>query len=78
MDNTTAWLQAAASEEASAIRARSDSPGPDSQGPVSATAVLNRAYMHLLHWDPRDLKFPEVSHSLQSYITTPFICVMFY
>ncbi|XP_026161754.1 T-complex protein 11-like protein 1 [Mastacembelus armatus] len=59
LDNTTAWLQAAASEEASAVRAQSDSPSPDSQGPVSATAVLNRAYMRLLHWDPQDQKYPE-------------------
>ncbi|XP_022617114.1 T-complex protein 11-like protein 1 [Seriola dumerili] len=59
LDNTTAWLQTAALEEASAIRARSDSPGPDSRGPVSATAVLNRAYMRLLHWEPQDQKYPE-------------------
>nr|CBN80715.1 TCP11 [Dicentrarchus labrax] len=55
LDKTTAWLQAAMSEEASAIRA----PSPDSQGPISATAVLNRAYMHLLHWDSQDQKYPE-------------------
>ncbi|XP_039972141.1 T-complex protein 11-like protein 2 [Xiphias gladius] len=59
LDNTTAWLKAAASEEASAIGARSDSPSPDSRGPVSATAVLNRAYVRLLHWDPQDHKYPE-------------------
>nr|XP_020447230.1 T-complex protein 11-like protein 2 isoform X2 [Monopterus albus] len=59
LDNTAAWLQAAASKEASAIQAQSDSPCPDSQGPVSATAVLNRAYMSLLHWDPQDQKYPE-------------------
>ena len=69
LDNTTAWLQAAASEEASAIRARSESSSPDSQGPVSATAVLNRAYMRLLHWDPQDQKYPEVSCRMQNYIT---------
>ncbi|KAI3369812.1 hypothetical protein L3Q82_024641 [Scortum barcoo] len=61
LDNTTAWLQAAASEEASAIRARSESPGPDSRGPVSATAILNRAYMRLLRWDPEDQKYPETA-----------------
>ncbi|XP_026205107.1 T-complex protein 11-like protein 2 [Anabas testudineus] len=59
LDNTTTWLQAAALEEASAIRAQSDSPSPDSQSPVSATAVLNRAYMRLLHWDPQNQKYPE-------------------
>lgn len=61
LDNTTAWLQAAASEEASAIRAQSGSPGPDSPAPVSATAVLNRAYMRLLRWDPQDQKYPETA-----------------
>lgn len=69
LDNTTAWLQAAASEEASAIRDRSESPSPDSRGPVSATAVLNRAYMRLLRWDPQDQKYPEVSSSRQNYLT---------
>ncbi|XP_040889045.1 T-complex protein 11-like protein 1 [Toxotes jaculatrix] len=59
LDNTTAWLKAAASEEASALRARSDSPSPDSPGAV--TAVLNRAYMRLLHWDPQDQKYPETA-----------------
>ncbi|XP_067359594.1 T-complex protein 11-like protein 2 isoform X2 [Channa argus] len=59
LDNTTAWLQAATSQEALAVRAQPDSPSPDSQGPVSATAVLNRAYMRLLHWDPQDQKYPE-------------------
>lgn len=80
LDNTTAWLQAAASEEASAVTAQSDSPSPDSRGPVSATAVLNRAYMRLLHWDPQDQKYPEVRSCLQNYITsTPaFIWVIFY
>ncbi|XP_071351284.1 T-complex protein 11-like protein 2 [Trachinotus anak] len=61
LDNTTAWLKTAVLEEASAIRAQSDSdsPSPDSQGPISATAVLNRAYMRLLHWEPQDQKYPE-------------------
>ncbi|KAM4588270.1 T-complex protein 11 homolog [Odontesthes bonariensis] len=59
LDNTGAWLQAAASEEASAFRAQSDSPGPDSRGPVSATAVLNRAYARLLRWDQQDETYPE-------------------
>uniref|UniRef100_A0A3Q1FY72 T-complex protein 11-like protein 1 n=1 Tax=Acanthochromis polyacanthus TaxID=80966 RepID=A0A3Q1FY72_9TELE len=59
LDNTAAWLQAAMSEEASAFTVQSDSSGPDSRGPLSATAVLNRAYMHLLHWDPQDQKYPE-------------------
>ncbi|XP_034726460.1 T-complex protein 11-like protein 2 [Etheostoma cragini] len=54
LDDTTAWLQAAASEEASAATARSDSPSPD-----SPTAVLNRAYMSLLHWDVHSQKYPE-------------------
>lgn len=72
LDNTAAWLRAAASEEASAVRARSESPSPDSRGPVSATAVLNRAYMRLLYWDPQDQKYPEVSCRLQNYITLHF------
>ncbi|XP_032368352.1 T-complex protein 11-like protein 2 [Etheostoma spectabile] len=54
LDETTAWLQAAASEEAAAATARSDSPSPD-----SPTAVLNRAYMSLLHWDVHSQKYPE-------------------
>ncbi|XP_072237780.1 T-complex protein 11-like protein 2 [Leuresthes tenuis] len=58
LDYTTAWLQAAASEEASAFTAQSDCPGPDSRG-LSATAVLNRAYARLLRWDPQDEKYPE-------------------
>ncbi|XP_045932449.1 T-complex protein 11-like protein 2 isoform X2 [Micropterus dolomieu] len=61
LDNTTAWLQAAASEEESASRAQSESPSPDSRGPVSANAVLNRAYMRLLFWDPQDQKYPETA-----------------
>lgn len=72
LDNTTTWLQAAASEEAPAVRAQSDSPSPDSQSPVSAIAVLNRAYIRLLHCDPQDQKYPEVSHSLQNDIASPF------
>lgn len=59
LNNTTVWLQTAASQEASAMRAQSDSPSPDSQGPISATAILNRAYVRLLHWDPQDQKYPE-------------------
>ncbi|XP_068561500.1 T-complex protein 11-like protein 1 [Cebidichthys violaceus] len=59
LDDTTAWLQAVASEEAAAIRARPESSCPDSRGPVSATAVLDRAYMRLLQWDPQDQKYPE-------------------
>ncbi|TMS19596.1 T-complex protein 11-like protein 1 [Larimichthys crocea] len=59
LDNTTAWLQAAASEEVAAVTARSESSSPDSRGPVSATAVLNRAYMSLLRWEPQDQKYPE-------------------
>uniref|UniRef100_A0A8D3A5L9 T-complex protein 11-like protein 1 n=1 Tax=Scophthalmus maximus TaxID=52904 RepID=A0A8D3A5L9_SCOMX len=59
LDNTTVWLQAAASEEASAGRAQSVSPGPDGRCPVSVAAVLNRAYMRLLRWDPRDQTYPE-------------------
>ncbi|XP_008277771.1 T-complex protein 11-like protein 1 [Stegastes partitus] len=59
LDDTTVWLQAAVSEEVSAFAAQSDSSGSDSQGPLSATAVLNRAYMRLLHWDPQDQKYPE-------------------
>ncbi|KAM6947710.1 T-complex protein 11-like protein 2 [Lycodopsis pacificus] len=54
LDHTTAWLQAVASEEAVAVGAR-----PESSSPVSATAVLDRAYMRLLHWDPQDRKYPE-------------------
>lgn len=61
LHNTTAWLQAAASEEESASRAQSESLSPDSRGPVSANAVLNRAYMSLLFWDPQDQKYPETA-----------------
>uniref|UniRef100_A0A2I4BB84 T-complex protein 11-like protein 1 n=1 Tax=Austrofundulus limnaeus TaxID=52670 RepID=A0A2I4BB84_AUSLI len=57
LDNTAAWLKAAASEELSA--ARLDSPGPDSRGLLRPTAVLNRAFMRLLRWDPQDQKYPE-------------------
>ncbi|XP_029989550.1 T-complex protein 11-like protein 1 [Sphaeramia orbicularis] len=57
LDNTSAWLQAAASEEASAVSAGSEAP--DSRSPVSATAVLNRAYIRLLHWSPQEQKYPE-------------------
>lgn len=49
LDNTAVWLRAAASEELSAV----------SSSPVSAMAVLNRAYMHLLCWRPLDQKYPE-------------------
>lgn len=49
LDNTVAWLRAAASEELSAVNC----------SPVSAMAVLNRAYMHLLRWRPLDQKYPE-------------------
>uniref|UniRef100_A0A3P9PBR9 T-complex 11 n=1 Tax=Poecilia reticulata TaxID=8081 RepID=A0A3P9PBR9_POERE len=59
LDNTAAWLVAAASEEAAALPAHCDSPGPDSRALPSATAILNRAYMHLLHWDPHGQKYPE-------------------
>ncbi|XP_034540944.1 T-complex protein 11-like protein 1 [Notolabrus celidotus] len=59
LDFTSAWLEAAASEEALAARAQSDSP--DSRGPVSPAAVLNRAYMRLLHWDPQDQKYPKTA-----------------
>ncbi|GAA6216820.1 T-complex protein 11-like protein 2 [Lates japonicus] len=59
LDNTTAWLKAAVSEEAAAAGAPPDPSSPDSRGSVSATAVLNRAYIRLLHWDPQDQKYPE-------------------
>uniref|UniRef100_A0A3Q3WXL2 T-complex 11, testis-specific-like 2 n=1 Tax=Mola mola TaxID=94237 RepID=A0A3Q3WXL2_MOLML len=72
LDNTTAWLQAAASEEASAVSARS--PSPDSIGPVSTSAILNRAYIRLLHWDPQDHRYPEVSCSRQNYLTLHSYC----
>ncbi|KAJ0068630.1 hypothetical protein NL108_010294 [Boleophthalmus pectinirostris] len=49
LDNTVAWLHAAASEEMSSVRS----------GPVSVMSVLNRAYMHLLRWSPLDQKYPE-------------------
>uniref|UniRef100_A0A665TGK6 T-complex 11, testis-specific-like 1 n=1 Tax=Echeneis naucrates TaxID=173247 RepID=A0A665TGK6_ECHNA len=39
--------------------ARPDSPSIDSQDAVSATTVLHRAYIHLLHWDLQDQKYPE-------------------
>lgn len=55
LDDTTAWLQAAASEEAS----QSDSCSANGRRPLSAIAVLNRAYMRLLRWDPQDQKYPE-------------------
>ncbi|KAM9813224.1 T-complex protein 11-like protein 2 [Neosynchiropus ocellatus] len=51
LDWTWSWLEAAASDEASAHS--SSSPPP------SATAILNRAYMRLLTWDPLDQKYPE-------------------
>ncbi|XP_041835472.1 T-complex protein 11-like protein 1 [Melanotaenia boesemani] len=57
LDKTTAWLQAAASEEA--IGHQAGSPASDRRVLLSATAVLNRAYMRLLHWDPQDQKYPE-------------------
>lgn len=69
LDDTTAWLQAAASEEVSSLRDGSESASPDSQVPISAMAVLNRAYMRLLRWDPQDQKYPEVSCSQQNYAT---------
>uniref|UniRef100_A0A3Q2PQD6 T-complex 11 n=2 Tax=Fundulus heteroclitus TaxID=8078 RepID=A0A3Q2PQD6_FUNHE len=59
LDNTAAWLQAAAAEEAAALRAQRDAPGPDSRALPSATAILHRAYTRLLHWDPQDPKYPE-------------------
>ncbi|KAG7242352.1 hypothetical protein INR49_023522 [Caranx melampygus] len=59
LDNTTAWLKVAVEEE-SAIAARSGSSSPDSRGPVSATAVLNQAYMRLLRWDPQDRNIPRL------------------
>ncbi|XP_068172202.1 T-complex protein 11-like protein 1 [Antennarius striatus] len=49
LDNTKLWLQAAASEEKLSVK----------DSPVSATAVLNRAYMHLLSWDQQDHMYPE-------------------
>jgi len=58
LDHTAAWLQVAAAEEAAAAGARSESSCPD----VSATAVLDRAFMRLLRWDPQDRKYPEVSN----------------
>ncbi|KAM3878549.1 T-complex protein 11-like protein 1 [Diretmus argenteus] len=64
LDNTTAWLQAAALGTASVVTPPSgesgpESSGPDSHRPVSPTAVLNQAYMRLLRWDPQDPKYPE-------------------
>ncbi|XP_037535248.1 T-complex protein 11-like protein 2 [Nematolebias whitei] len=59
LNNTAAWLQAAASEEMSVFRAWPDSPGPDSRGLLRPTAVLNWAFMRLLCWDPQDQKYPE-------------------
>lgn len=61
LDCTTAWLEAAFSEEAAAATPKSECPGPDSRGPVSTTAILNRAYMSLLDWDPQNKQYPEVS-----------------
>lgn len=59
LDNTAAWLQDAVSKEALALRAQRDSPGPDSRALLSASAILNRAYIRLLHWDTQDQKYPE-------------------
>ncbi|XP_038126492.1 T-complex protein 11-like protein 1 [Cyprinodon tularosa] len=59
LDNTAAWLQAAASEEAATLQDQCNSPGSDRPALPSATAILNRAYMRLLHWDPQDQKYPE-------------------
>uniref|UniRef100_A0A3P9HGZ4 T-complex 11 n=1 Tax=Oryzias latipes TaxID=8090 RepID=A0A3P9HGZ4_ORYLA len=59
LENTTAWLTAAASEEASAFTAPPECPVTDIQGLLSPTGVLNRAYMRLLRWDPQEQKYPE-------------------
>lgn len=59
LDNTTVWLQAAASQESSTRGAVSGSPSAPGSGPLSASAVLNKAYMRLLHWDAQDQKYPE-------------------
>ncbi|KAJ3602088.1 hypothetical protein NHX12_029848 [Muraenolepis orangiensis] len=49
MDNTVAWLQMAAKEQQAAV------PGPV----ICPSAVLNRAYIGLLRWDPQDHRYPE-------------------
>ncbi|KAG7493657.1 hypothetical protein JOB18_014142 [Solea senegalensis] len=61
LDKTTAWLEGAVAEEASVIRAQCDSSAPESRGLVSATAVLNRAYMRLINCDPQDENYPETA-----------------
>lgn len=55
LDNTTAWLEAAASE----VRSQDGPPSPGGQVLISATSTLNRAYLRLLCWDPQNQKYPE-------------------
>ncbi|KAM6980870.1 T-complex protein 11-like protein 2 [Aplochiton taeniatus] len=59
LDSTACWLQMAAQEEASSASPHSEAPMSLSHGPVSPTAVLNRAYLSLLHWDPQGDNYPE-------------------
>ncbi|XP_067117213.1 T-complex protein 11-like protein 1 isoform X2 [Osmerus mordax] len=62
LDRTTAWLRGAAQEFVSNSSSGPEgvSPPPDgAPGPVSPTAVLNRACLNLLHWDPQDHNYPE-------------------
>ncbi|XP_036387578.1 T-complex protein 11-like protein 2 [Megalops cyprinoides] len=68
LDNTTAWLQGAVLEAATA-GSSTESPEqgvtpptggfPRSPGPISPSAALNRAYLRLLTWDPDSQLYPE-------------------
>ncbi|CAL8336229.1 unnamed protein product [Lota lota] len=61
LDHTVAWLQRAAKDQQAALSGQSgsDPGGPGGWGVVSPSAVLNRAYMGLLRWDPQDQRYPE-------------------
>ncbi|XP_046881960.1 T-complex protein 11-like protein 1 isoform X2 [Hypomesus transpacificus] len=62
LDRTTAWLRGAAQEFVSKPSSGPEGvpPPPDgAPGSVSPTAVLNRACLNLLRWDPQDHNYPE-------------------
>lgn len=60
LEKTTVWLQVAAQEEALvSTQSDLDTGTPKPRGPLSPTAVLNRAYLQLLSWDPHDQNYPE-------------------
>ncbi|CAL8351223.1 unnamed protein product [Gadus morhua 'NCC'] len=59
LDHTTSWLQRAAQEQRAALPPGPPGSDPGGRGALSPSAVLNRAYMGLLHWDPQDQRYPE-------------------